>query len=170
MLRKSCIPPFPSSYPDSLASASPLALLWDCDIPQDNLELCDALHFLPAKMRKQPSLQEAFGLSVQNEKMKTNLHMLQIASYFQKHEKCIVAKQMYLTCRLVVLKENNCPKNLEKHMITCTSSQGRCRPIWDNPCGGMVSSFIFSFLVIVCFSVFLSKHQPRRWDPALPPS
>lgn len=79
-----CIPPFPPSYPDSLASASPLALLYDCDIPQDNLELCDALHFLPAKMGKQPSLQEAFGLSVQNKKIKTNLHMLQISSYFQK--------------------------------------------------------------------------------------
>ncbi len=64
--------------PDSLASASLLALLCDYDIPEDNLELCDALHFLPAKRGKQPSLQEAFGLSVQNEKIKTNLHMLQI--------------------------------------------------------------------------------------------
>ncbi len=65
---------FPTHWP----THSLLALLCDYDIPEDNLELCDALHFLPAKMGKQPSLQEAFGLSVQNEKMKTNLHMLQI--------------------------------------------------------------------------------------------
>jgi len=75
-----------------LASALPLALLYDCDIPQDNLELCDALHFLPAKMGKQPSLQEAFGLCVQNEKIKINQHMQQIRSYSQKYEEFTAAK------------------------------------------------------------------------------
>lgn len=51
--------------------------MYDGDIPQDNLEICDALHFLPAEMGKQLSLKTSGSCS----KPYIKPHVLQISSY-----------------------------------------------------------------------------------------
>lgn len=120
-----CISTFRPSYPNSLAFRP---WLYYMTVTFHRTTWSSVTPFTSSLPRWENNLHSKKPLALVSKTRKSRLTYTccRLAAISRNKINVLWQNQRYLTCHLVVLKENNCLKNLEKHMIKCTSSQGRC--------------------------------------------